>query len=83
MARTLTRCGYDIRSDEPGGPLLIEDTGCREGLVTVTNDVEAVVKQLHEGGHLPKGRRLFYIDSYGCKDELIHKNGRFVDFRLL
>lgn len=59
-------------------PLVIRDL---DGPVSVTNDAEAVVEDLVAQGHLPEGRRLFYYDTDGCYDELLHAGGRFTGFR--
>lgn len=57
--------------------LIIRDIG--NGL-TVTNDAEAVVRDLHRNGMLGD-RKLFYYDSEGELDELIHdSNGMFQGF---
>jgi hypothetical protein len=67
----------DLLSEEP---LVIKDVGPWDRFATVTNDVEAVVEQLVANGDLPDGRRLFYIDSEGRKDEILVENGRFAGF---
>lgn len=60
------------QSDEK---LVIRDVG-RE-CISVTNDAESVVRDLHRNGIL-EGRRLFYYDSEGQLDELKHDgNGTF------
>lgn len=61
-------------------PLVIKDVGPWDSHPTITNDAEAVVEELAAKGHLPDGRRLFYIDSEGAEDELVHEHGRFVGF---
>ena len=61
-------------------PVVIEDVGPWDQHPTITNDAEWVVEQLVNQGRLPTGRRLFYIDSDGQKDELLVKDGRFAGF---
>jgi len=65
----------DLLQEEP---LVIQDVGGQYR--TITNDAEWVVEQLVREGHLPAGRRLFYIDTDGQKDELQVKDGRFAGF---
>ena len=60
--------------------LVIRDVGPWDKYPTVTNDAEGVVARLHSEGRLPAGRRLFYIDSDGQKDELLHEKGVFKGF---
>lgn len=64
----------ELQTDEQ---ILIKDVGTG---MTVTNDAEAVVRDLHRNGMLGK-RRLLYIDSEGKVDELKHDgNGTFQGF---
>ena len=67
----------DLLSEEP---LVIQDVGPWDRHLTITNDAEWVVEQLVADDQLPPGRRLFYIDSEGQKDELLVKDGRFAGF---
>lgn len=65
--------------EEDANTLTIRDISGPTQL-SVTNDAEAVVKNLHDTGSL-KGRRLLYFDSYGDLDELKHDGkGTFLDF---
>lgn len=58
--------------------IVIRDVG-RE-CMSVTNDAEAVVRDLQQNRMLD-GRRLFYFDSEGQLDELKHDgNGLFTGF---
>ena len=61
-------------------PLVIRDIGPWDRDLSVTNDAENVVARLAADGRLPKGRRLFYYDSDGQLDELVHDNGKFTRF---
>jgi hypothetical protein len=52
----------------------IEDN---DGELSVTNDAEAVVKYLDGKFY---NRRIFYRDTMGSWDELVHSNGKFLKF---
>jgi len=71
----MSRARYQIVI-EGSASITIQDVGGHRDL-TVTNDAEAVVKEL-----IPRlaGRRLFYYDSEGQMDELLVKDGRFAGF---
>ncbi len=57
--------------------IVIRDVGHAHGRMTVTNDAETVVFDLG----LPAGCRLFYYDSSGDLDELVHDgHGIFIGF---
>ena len=58
--------------------LLILDVGPWNEFKTITNAAEGVVEELAERLN---GRRLFYVDSENITDELVHKDGKFVDFK--
>lgn len=60
---------------------IIKDVGPWDQYMTVTNNVENVVAELHERGFLPEGHRLFYFDSENNLDEIVVKNGKFVEFK--
>jgi len=50
--------------------------------ISITNDAENVVEYLTKAGILNKKRRLFYIDTEGDVDELVHDgNGTFIKFK--
>lgn len=77
--RTL-RSIYTVVRDDRGmqRALVIRD---ENGKTSITNDAEAVVERLYMSGRLPVGRRLFYFDSEGRLDELLHDDaGRFVGY---
>ena len=58
--------------------VIIRDVGTDS--VSVTNDAEDVVSDLHTQGL--GSRRLLYFDSEGCLDELCHDgHGNFTGFR--
>lgn len=59
----------------------IEDLGPWDEYMSVTNNVEKVLLELHLSGII-KGKRLFYIDSERRKDEICHDGkGNFEGFR--
>ena len=74
------RANYQVVKDRPGEPLYIKDVGPWDMYLTVTNAAEEVVAELHQQGRLPDGRQLFYYDSEGIMDELVHRNGVFTGF---
>ena len=64
---------YSIVRVAPGCVFIIDhDRG-----KSVTNDAEAVVSAVY--ARFP-GRRIFYKDTMGQWDELVHRNGRFTGF---
>lgn len=67
----------DPRTLQVSGPLVIRDLNAGR---SVTNDAERVVRELWEQGRLFNERRLFYYDSEGSLDELVHDEGTFVRF---
>ena len=75
----MSRSNYSI--EEKGEAfLVIRDLGPWNKFKTVTNDAENVVAELHARGVLGN-RRLFYYDSDGRRDELVHDgNGIFLNF---
>ena len=46
--------------------------------MSVTNDAEAVTKQLFDSYG---NKRFIYLDTIGRWDELVHKNGVFLNFK--
>ena len=69
---------WDVVEDTPDR-LTIRDLGSWHLYKTITNDAENVVNRL---APILKGRRLFYIDSDGDKDELIvTPGGKFGGFK--
>ena len=77
----MVRAAYLIVQDFPGEPLVIQDIGPWDKHPTVTNDAEAIVMELSRASYLTDSRRLFYIDSWGQKDEIVHRAGCFIGFR--
>jgi hypothetical protein len=58
--------------------VVIRDLGPWDKHPTITNDAAAVVRAMYG---VVRHRRLFYYDSEGNMDELLHTNGRFDGFK--
>ncbi len=58
--------------------VVIHDDG--QGL-SVTNNAENVVREIAQSSIKLEARRLFYRDTDGQYDELLHNNGRFGGFK--
>lgn len=73
------RCSIDIvaRADHA---ITIRDRGPWTQYMTITNDAEGVVAELWKLGLLKSHQRLFYYDSGGDLDELLHQDGTFTGF---
>jgi hypothetical protein len=77
MSKMGLRAQYRIE-EQTEEKIVIRDVG--RDCMSVTNDAEAVVRDLQRNGMLD-GRRLFYYDSEGQIDELKHDgNGVFRGF---
>ncbi len=76
----MNRASYEVVEDRAGEPLVIRDVGPWDEHPSVTNAAEEVVEELFAAGKLPEGRRLFYFDSEGEQDELVHEGGVFKRF---
>ena len=50
--------------------VLIKDIGPHDQYLTITNDVEKVVRDLVSNGKIQSGQRLFYLDSEGEMAEI-------------
>lgn len=73
------KSSYRIVENKPGQPLIIRD---ENGGMSVTNDAERVVEELFNIGLLDNNRQLFYYDSVGDLDELVHDGRDFTGFKL-
>lgn len=70
----MARASYHVKTRIAGFLVIADD----DGAVSVTNDAEAVVKELED---ILAGRRLLYYDTEGCLDELkIDIHGEFAGF---
>ena len=75
----MSRSNYRVEESNET-TLVIRDLGPWNHYKTVTNDADNVVAELHAAGKLGN-RRLFYYDSDGRRDELVHDgNGVFLTF---
>jgi hypothetical protein len=59
--------------------ICIKDTG-HKNRMSVTNDVEYVLSDLSRQFNIDH-RRIFYVDSDGQIDEIIHKGKNFISFK--
>lgn len=71
---------YAILNESTRDILVIRDMGPWSVFKSVTNDAENVVETLFEEGYLDNSRRLWYYDSDGNLDELVHEDGKFKGF---
>lgn len=74
----MRRARYSVLAIDRDG-VLIRDDGPWDVHPTVTNDAEYVIYGLNRDGLLR--RRVFYVDSEGSTDELVHADGIFTGFR--
>lgn len=79
----MRRSNYIIKADVDGFPLVIQDVGPWDQYVSVTNNVENVVKELFDRGLLSRDRPLYYVDSEGSMDEILIEDKQFIGFRIL
>jgi hypothetical protein len=70
----MKRSNYSISRVTEDRVFIIDEN---DGALSVTNDAENVVRELN--GAYP-GKRIIYRDSMLQWDELIHRDGEFVDF---
>lgn len=66
-----------IVESEGSNSVIIADVGDHSKVFTITNDAEAVVAALHASGILGS-KRLYYHDSEGTLDELLHDGEGFL-----
>jgi hypothetical protein len=59
--------------------IAISDDGGNAGHMSVTNDAEAVVADMHRQRPLRPNDRIVYCDTDGRWDELRHSHGRFTE----
>jgi len=71
---------FTIQVDAPDYVYII-DTGHNNGKRTITNDAEYIVSELYDLIENFKIKRLFYLDSDGRIDEILHSAGRFISFK--
>ena len=61
--------------------IFIVDSGHGSGKKTITNDAQYVVSALYDLIDNFQNKRIFYFDSGGCIDEIIHNGNRFIQFK--
>lgn len=61
--------------------ILITDDAVKEQTMSVTNDAENVVEYLTEYHELGN-KRIFYEDTDGMVDELVHEKSTFTGFKM-
>jgi hypothetical protein len=61
--------------------IYIVDNSNVAGSKTITNDAEEVISYLFNVGFLSCSQRVYYKDTNGCIDELLHFDGRFKGFK--
>ena len=76
MSRFQLFATYEIVSAD-AKRLVIRDVTLETGGRSVTNDAERVVAELAQHA---RDRRIFYYDTDGWLDELVHDRGRFTGF---
>jgi hypothetical protein len=69
---------YDASSADR---LVLRDASDKFGGKTITDGVEQVLHELQRLMELWKGRRVFYYDTIGNLDEIVHEHGTFLRFR--
>ena len=71
---------YIIIEDGPN-KIVLKDIGPWDKYLTITNDAEYIVNQLHLTNRLSFDKQLLYYDSEGELTELKHNgNGVFISF---
>ena len=75
----ISNANYFVIIDHPKF-LVLFDKGPWDQYKTITNAAEKVVIEVNAKYGL-NGRRLFYYDSDHELTELVHKDGKFVDFK--
>jgi len=72
---------WEVLKHERGKFIFIRDIGHDSGHRSITNDAEYVVRQLFDGEDITEETRIFYEDSDGRIDEIVHVGKRFVCFK--
>lgn len=71
---------YEVVGVDQADQLIIRDVGPWHIHMTITNDIEHVVAELHDNGQLGDGQTLLYYDSYGELTQALHVGREFVGF---
>jgi hypothetical protein len=75
MNKKINEYGIIINNDNT---VLIQDSGYG---ISITNSAENIIEDLFNKKLLDNKKKCFYIDTNGNVDELIHENGKFIDFK--
>jgi hypothetical protein len=76
----MRRANFEIRPGPYAGSVLLADIGPWDQYPTITNDIDNVVKSLYANGVINGSVLLFYTDSNGDTDQIIHDDGEFIGF---
>ena len=74
------RAQFEVLKHEAGKYIHIRDIGHNTGR-TITNDAEYVIGQLFSEYGITENTRVFYVDSAGRIDELVHHGRKFTTFK--
>jgi len=74
------RAQFDVIRHERGKFIFIRDTGHKTGR-SVTNDAEYVIGRLYLECGIDDDTRIFYEDSDGIIDEILHAGNRLKGFK--
>lgn len=75
MSKANAEYTIEVQSDH----VILTDCGGPD-VPTITNDAEAVLREVKALGYLTNGQRVFYYDSEGIVAELLHVDGEFAGF---
>lgn len=76
--KQMSRSLYEqVLVDQEKKIVWIRDLDC-PGCMSVTNDAERVCREMNERH---PGYRIVYRDTIGRWDELVHENGRFINYK--
>jgi len=74
------RAQFDVLKHEQGKLIFIRDIGHMTGR-SVTNDAEYVIGRLYLEYAIDDKTRIFYEDSYGEIDEILHDGNKLSEFK--
>lgn len=82
MIKRILPCRVEIVEAETNKfEFVVRDVGPWDQYKTITNGAEQFVANLEAMGELYAGRRVFYYDSEGYRDEIVLKRGKFAGFK--
>lgn len=71
-----SKASWYLKGSSPGSVHIVDESN-DTGSVSITNDAENVVREVVERYG---NKRIFYTDTMGNIDELVHENGEFTGF---